>query len=102
MQTRMQVIEMQISGLSSGPVSTGVRSALECIRGVEQVRMLPNEPYVTVIYDAQMVRPRQFETAVRVMGCEVERLVERSLRAPAGDGGLGKNAEPPADRYDNR
>jgi hypothetical protein len=101
MQTRMQTVEMQIRGLSSGPVSAGVRSALECIRGVEQVRMVPNEQYVTATYDAFMVRPRQFETAVRVMGCEVERLVEHSLREPAGDGGPGRDAASEADRsYD--
>ena len=102
MQTRMQTVEMQISGLSSGPVSSGVRSALESIRGVEQVMMAPNEPYVTVTYDAFMVRPRQFETAVRVMGCEVERLVERSLRARAGNGDSGKNAAPASDQSNDR
>ena len=82
----MQVVQMQISGLDSGAASTGVRSALECIHGVEEVRMVPNEPYVTVIYDAYSVRPSQFETAVRVMGCEVERLSTRDFRASAGDG----------------
>ena len=74
MQTRMQTVDMEISGLGSGLASRGVRSALECIRGVAQVRMVANERYVSVTYDAFRVRPRQFETAVRVMGCEVERL----------------------------
>jgi cation transport ATPase len=98
MQSRMQTVEMQISGLSSGPVSSGVRSALECIHGVEQVRILPNEPYVTVTYDALMVRLGQFETAVRVMGCKVERLVERHFRAAGAHEGQGKNPEPSVDR----
>ena len=74
MQTSMQTVDMQISGLGSGSASRGVRSALECIRGVAQVRIVPNERYVSVTYDAFRVRPRQLETAVRVMGCEVERM----------------------------
>ena len=77
MQTSMQTVDMEINGLESGLASRGVRSALECIRGVAQVRMVPNERHVTVTYDAFRVRLRQFETAVRVMGCELDRVVPR-------------------------
>jgi hypothetical protein len=85
MLTLMQTVDMEISGLGSFPASRGVRSALECIHGVAQVKMIPNERHVTVIYDAFRVSPHQFETAVRVMGCEVERLIVRALHAPAMD-----------------
>ena len=74
MQTSMQTVSMEIRGLGSEPAVRGVRSALECIRGVAQVRIVPNERYVTVTYDAFRVSPQQFKTAVRVMGCEVARL----------------------------
>ena len=85
MQISMQTADMEISGLGSGPASRGVRSALNCMHGVAQVSMVPNERYVTVTYDAYRVSPHQFETAVRVMGCEVERLIVRTLHAPAAD-----------------
>ena len=94
MQTSMQTVDMEISGLGSGPASRGVRSALNCIRGVARVRMVPNGRYVTVTYNAFRVSPHQFETAVSVMGCEVERLVVRTLHAPAVDKVPG--AEAPA------
>jgi len=74
MRSLMQTVDMKVGGLDSGQASTGVRSALECIRGVAEVRMARNERRVSVIYDAYRAHPRQFETAVRVMGCEVERL----------------------------
>ena len=72
MQSLMQTADMKVGGLDRGLASVGVRSALECIRGVAEVRMARNECCVSVIYDAYRVHPRQFETAVRVMGCEVE------------------------------
>jgi allophanate hydrolase subunit 1 len=85
MQTSMQTADMEISGLGSGSASAGVCSALKCIRGVAQVSMVPGARNVTVTYDASRVSPRQFETAVRVMGCEVERLVVRTADAPSVD-----------------
>jgi len=89
---------MQISGLGPGVASRGVRSALECIHGVRQVTMVPDEPYVTVTYDAFLVRVLQFETAVRVMGCKVERMLERSLHGPVDDAGPGAPAALQVDR----
>ena len=74
MQSLMQTVDMKVGGLDCGLASVGVRSALECIGGVAEVRMVRNERCVSVIYDAYRVHTRQFETAVRVMGCEVERL----------------------------
>jgi hypothetical protein len=71
MQTRMQTVQMQVNGLGVSGTVRGVRSALECIRGVEEVAIARNEPCITVTYDAYTVRPGQLETAVRVMGCEV-------------------------------
>jgi cation transport ATPase len=83
MKTRMQTVEMQLNGLTSNGVSTGVRSALECIQGVEQVSVVPNDPRVTIVYDACRARPGQFETAVRIMGCQVEALCTRNVHAAA-------------------
>ena len=82
MLTSMQTVDLEISGLGSEPATRGVRSALECIRGVAQVRIVPNERNVTVTYNAFRVCPHQFETAVRVMGCEVEHLAVRTQHAP--------------------
>jgi hypothetical protein len=75
MQVSMQMAELKILGLTPGPASRGVCSALECIRGVQHVDSEPEDRRVTVIFDAYRVSPLQFETAVRVMGCDVERLV---------------------------
>ena len=83
MLTSMQTVDLEISGLGSGPASRGVRSALNCIHGVAHVRMVRNRRHVTVTYDAFRVSPHQFETAVSVMGCEVEHLIVRALPAPA-------------------
>ncbi|HWH46464.1 MAG TPA: hypothetical protein VN664_01595 [Burkholderiales bacterium] len=83
MQTSMQTVDMEIRGLDSAPAERGVRSALECIRGVAQVRIVPNERRVSVTYDAFRVSPRQFKTAIRVMGCEVAHMPIASPDAPA-------------------
>jgi hypothetical protein len=90
-RTSMQMADMEINGLGCGSASRGVCSALNCIHGVARVRMLPDQPCVTVIYDAYRVSPQQFETAVRVMGCEVEHLIVRSAEAP------GENQVTPAE-----
>jgi hypothetical protein len=82
MRASMQTADMEISGLDSGQASRGVCSALQCIHGVAEVRIGPNERCVIITYDALRVSTRQFETAVRVMGCEVERLVVRPAQAP--------------------
>ncbi len=68
----MQTADIKVGGLDSVRASNGVRSALECIRGVARVTVLPDEHHVSVTYDAFRVSPLQFETAVRVMGCGVE------------------------------
>ena len=83
MQTLMQTMNMEIRGLGSERTVRGVRSALDSIRGVAQVRIVPNERFVTVTYDALRVSPEQFKTAVRVMGCEVALLTAPTLQAPA-------------------
>lgn len=102
MQTSMQTMNMEIHGLSSGPAARGVRSALECIRGVTQVRIMPNERHVTVTYDAFKVSPQQFKTAVRVMGCEVERMamptpyasaMEKVTHAEASAGPINRSSD---------
>ncbi|MEO8009854.1 MAG: hypothetical protein ABI728_15230 [Betaproteobacteria bacterium] len=84
LRTSMQTADLAISGLGSSQASRGVRSALNCIHGVAQVSMVPDESRVSVTYDAFRVFPQQFETAVRVMGCEIERLVVRPGIALAG------------------
>ena len=83
MQTRMQTVRMQVSGLGVSGTVRGVRSALECIRGVEDVRIAVNEPFITVTFDAYTVRPAQIETAVRVMGCKVEHIATPRLHQPS-------------------
>lgn len=85
MQTSMQTADLEISGVDATPASRGVCSALECIHGVTLVRMDPNKRDVTVTYDAFKVAPRQFLTAVRVMGCEVERLSVRTTDVPVAN-----------------
>ena len=83
MQTKMQTVRMQVSGLGVSGTVRSVRSALECIRGVEEVAIAVNEPCITVTYDAYTVRPAQLETAVRVMGCEVAHIaMPRPLPLP--------------------
>ena len=67
----MQMADLEVGGLDRGLASNGVRSALECIRGVARVTVLPDKHHVSVTYDAFRVSPDQFETAVRVMGCGV-------------------------------
>jgi copper chaperone CopZ len=92
MQTSMQTMNMEIRGLGSVPAARGVRSALECIRGVAQVRIVPNERYVTVTYDAFRVSPQQFKTAVRVMGCEVEGMAIPTPHAAGGGQNPGRRS----------
>jgi cation transport ATPase len=92
MQTSMQTVSMEIRGLGSEPAVRGVRSALECIRGVAQVRMVPNERVITITYDAFRVSPQQFNTAVRVMGCEVARLPIPTSDARGGAQNAGRRS----------
>ena len=66
--------------------------------GVAQVSMAPDKRSVTVTYDAFRVSAHQFETAVRVMGCEIERLFIRAMETPEpanlpGAGHRGSAAE---------
>jgi len=88
MQTRMQTVQMRVQGLGISGTVRGVRSALECIRGVERVTLAPDDPRVSVTYDAHTVRPAQFATAVRVMGCEVSHIAAPTDSAPLSDSGL--------------
>ena len=87
MQTRMQSIQIQVDGLGVKGTVRGVRSALECIRGVERVAMTPNDDRITVTYDAYSVHPVQLQTAVRVMGCEVAHMAPPKFH-PLSDSGL--------------
>jgi len=52
-----------------------VQSALSVIRGVSDASVSIEDKEATVKYDPHKVLPRQFETAVRVLECEVETLV---------------------------
>lgn len=99
MQASMQTVELEIGGMDSDRACRGVRSALNCIRGVARIAMEPHTRGVTVTYDAFKVAPRQFETAVRVMGCEVEHMTGCDSRAlPAGMALVPKSPLPPARR----
>ena len=83
MQNYTKIADVQIAGLELDSVSRGVRSALNCIRGVGVVSMQPEQRLVRVTYDACKVSPCQIERAVRVMGGEVERLVVRNSKSSA-------------------
>ena len=71
----MQTAHLRIKGMHFDASVRSVQSALSAIRGVEDVRVYVAEREATIRYDPHKVLLRQFETAVRVVGCEVERLV---------------------------
>lgn len=50
--------------------AAGVRSALAAINGVTNVEVSVECARATVSFEPQKVRPSQFRTAIRVMGCE--------------------------------
>jgi len=85
LQTATRTADLQVHGLDGGTATRGVCSALKCIRGVRDVGVEPRMHHITVTYDAHRVSPRQFATAVRVMGCEVERLTIRQPEAVPAD-----------------
>ena len=71
----MQTAHLTINGMSFDASARSVQSALSVIRGVSNVSVSVTEKEATIRYDPRKVLPRQFETAVRVVGCEVEKLV---------------------------
>lgn len=89
MQTLRRTADIRIGEAQAGGTATGACSALKCIRGVEEVGVEPQMRHITVTYDALRVSQRQLEKAVRVMGCEIERLDIRlpdpEAADPAGD-----------------
>lgn len=100
MQRSMKTAELEVSGMDSERASRGVCSALNCIRGVAQVAMQPDMRFITLTYDATRVSARQFETAVRVMGCEVERMDVHEAPARKSSDTMYDEAHPqPADRF---
>jgi copper chaperone CopZ len=81
-ESPMQTAHLRIKGMHFDASVRSVRSALSVIRGVADVSVSVAEREATIMYDPHKVVPRQFETAVRVVGCEVERLVvEKSERS---------------------
>jgi copper chaperone CopZ len=70
----METATLLISGINSAASLRSVQSALSVIRGVAGVWISPDDGKVVVQYDAHKVLPRQFRTAVRVVGCEIESL----------------------------
>jgi len=89
MQTLRRTADIRIGVAEAGGTATGACSALKCIRGVEEVGVEPQMRHIIVTYDALRVSQRQLETAVRVMGCEIESLDVRhpdpEVADPAGD-----------------
>lgn len=71
----MQTAHLMINGMTFDASIRSVQSALSVIRGVFDVRVSIADKEVTIRYDPHKVLPRQFETAVRVVGCEVKSLV---------------------------
>lgn len=93
----MQTAILKINRMTSGAAMRSVRSALSVIRGVAGVKISLEEGETIVSYDPQKVLPRQFQTAVRVVGCEIESLtVEASSPLPSAgrsaseDNGIGR------------
>jgi len=79
----MQTAHLRIKGMHFDTSARSVQSALSIIRGVSDVSVSIAEREATIRYDPQKVLPKQFETAVRVVGYEVERLdVETTGRSP--------------------
>ena len=71
----MQTAHLTINGMNFDASKRSVQSALSIIRGVSDVSVSIADKEATIRYDPHKVFLRQFETAVRVVGCEVERLV---------------------------
>jgi copper chaperone CopZ len=81
-ESPMETAHLRIKGMHFDASVRSVQSALSIIRGVADVSVSIAEKEATIRYDPHKVLPRQFETAVRVVGCEVERLVvEKSERS---------------------
>lgn len=79
----MQTVHLTINGMNFDASMRSVQSALSIIRGVFDVSVSIAGKEATIRYDPQKVLPRQFETAVRVVGCEVERLVVDTPERPS-------------------
>lgn len=75
----MQTAILTIAGMNTPASMRSVRSALSAIDGVKEVRI--SDSLTTVNYDPRKVLPKQFLTAVSVVGCEVGNL---TLESPAG------------------
>jgi len=71
----IQTAHLRINGRNFDASMRSVQSALSIIRGASDVSVSVAEKEATIRYDPHKVLLRQFETAVRVVGCEVERLV---------------------------
>jgi hypothetical protein len=78
----MRMADIRLGGRGAGESTSGICSALKCIRGVADVSVEPQMRLITVTYDASKVLPRQFETAVRVMGGEAEHVSIRPSPMP--------------------
>ena len=95
LQPATRMAEIEVLGLDGATATRGVCSALRCIRGVDNVGVEPRMRHITVTYDAHRVSPRQFATAVRVMGCEVGRLTIRKSEVALADPIGGVPSIPP-------
>lgn len=71
----MQTAHLRINGMDIDASKRSVQSALSIIRGVSNVSISIADREATIWYDPDKVLPRQFETAVRVVGCEVDAIV---------------------------
>lgn len=64
-----------INAIRDQACARSVRGALEAIEGVEAVTLDPQGRFVTLRFDPCRVKPAQFRTAVRVVGCRVTSIV---------------------------
>ena len=70
----MKTANMEINGMTSPASAKGVHSALSVIRGVAGVKVSLESGQANVCFDPHKAIPEQFKKAVRVMGCEVEKI----------------------------
>ena len=71
----MLTAHLIINGMDFDAAVRSVASALSILRGVSDVSVRVAGKEATLRFDPHKVLPRQFETAVRVVGCEVEEVV---------------------------
>jgi copper chaperone CopZ len=71
----MEAATLFIDAIRDQACAGSVRGALEAIDGVDGVTLDAQGRFVTLRFDPCRVKPAQFRTAVRVVGCRVTSIV---------------------------